>query len=748
MSELLSREAGGLRAEWRNGALDVLDGAGRVLLAGCSARVVLADGTIASTAGAAMAAEGDGLVATAAPPGRTVRPDGEVRLRWHVAPSPAGLALVLEVENDGPVPIAVERLDVLVAPTGAAGAPVEALELLQAGWQSWTFATPVVPAAQHRAGPYPTIAGPILPAGDGEGFLSPWATLVRAPGAAPLLAGFTTARDWLGAIAVRPAAAGHALTASNWPEGRALAPGEALRSERLLLLTAPADHEALAAYAAAAAGDMGAAPRRHAPTGWCSWYYYFTEVAEADMIANLDVLAAERGRMPVEVVQLDDGYQTAIGDWLSLNPKFPSGMRALTDRIHAAGYEAGLWLAPFLVGEDSAAYRDHPDWVLRDRHGAPVPAIFNWGVRCFALDLTHPGVLTHLREVFRTIVDDWGYDYLKIDFIYAGALRGEHHDRAATGVQAYRRGLALIREVAGDRFVLGCGAPFLCSLGLVDGMRVSPDTAPDWEHPSDPTGSSPALVNAIRATLAHHWMHGAWWVNDPDCLIVRDAASRLTEAEVRTWASVVALSGGMVLLSDGLAALEPARAAIIPRTLPPLGLAARPLPPSVDGLPTRLYLPVERGGRRWYLAAAFNWADAPEAPPFNPAEWPGAPTCPYWALDLWTGEARGPLEGPTAWAAIAPHGVRLLALAPALDRPHLVGSTLTLSGGAVEVEAETWADHTLAIALRCPGEHEGELVIAVPAGWTPVDLAAAGGVLRVPLRLVDAASVAVAFRPA
>lgn len=738
-------EAATLRAAAQGGTLTITDAAQRPLLVACHARATLTDGTTYTTAGASARATATGLLLEATPATLTVRPEGSVRLRWSITPTSAGLALRLEVENAGPTPLALERLDPLVVPSGVAGAPLADLELLQAGYQSWTFATPAVPAAQHRSGPYPTIAGPLLPASEAERFLSPWATLVRAPGQQPLVVGFTSARDWLGTVAVQAAIAGHRLTASNWLEGRTIAPGEVVRSERLLLTTAPADHAALAAYARAAAADMGARTRTHAPTGWCSWYYYFEGVSEAAMLRNLDVLTAERRRVPIDVVQLDDGYQTAIGDWLSLNAKFPGGMRTLTDRIHAAGFEAGIWLAPFLVAENSAVFHDHPDWVLRDRAGEPVPAIFNWQVRCFALDLTHPGVLTHLREVIRTIVEDWGYDYLKIDFIYAGALRGEHHDRQATGVQAYRRGLALIREAAGERFVLGCGAPFLCSVGLVDGMRVSPDTAPDWEHP-DGTGASPALINAIRSTLAHHWMHPHWWTNDPDCLIVREADSRLSEAEVHTWATVVALSGGMVLLSDDLGSLEPARAAIIPRCLPPLGVAARPLGPAHDGLPTRLYLPAEHGGRQTYLAAVFNWQAAPASSTFNPAEWPGAPTCPYWLLDLWTGEAHGPLAGPVDLGVTPSHGVRLLALAAALERPHLIGSTLTLTGGALEIAGETWEAHTLTIALRCPGDHAGELVIAVPAGWIPIDEPADAGVLRIALTLRDEAEIALAFR--
>ena len=51
-------------------------------------------------------------------------------------------------------------------------------------------------------------------------------------------------------------------------------------------------------------------------------------------------------------------------------------------------------------------------------------------------------------------------------------------------ITAYREGLEVIRDAAGDAYLLGCGAPILPSVGLLDAMRVSPDTAPEWEPPS------------------------------------------------------------------------------------------------------------------------------------------------------------------------------------------------------------------------------------------------------------------------
>ena len=89
----------------------------------------------------------------------------------------------------------------------------------------------------------------------------------------------------------------------------------------------------------------------------------------------------------------------------------------------------------------------------------------NWDQVCYALDLTHPEVIAWLGDLFHTICDDWGYDYVKIDFIYAGAIDGIRHDPNVTRAQAYRRGLEAIRDAVGNRFILACGNPIGPSVG-------------------------------------------------------------------------------------------------------------------------------------------------------------------------------------------------------------------------------------------------------------------------------------------
>jgi alpha-galactosidase len=302
---------------------------------------------------------------------------------------------------------------------------------------------------------------------------------------------------------------------------------------------------ALGAFGDGFAERAGVAALRPAPTIWCSWYHYFTRVTEADMDENL--AAIRQLELPVDVVQLDDGYQTMLGDWLTLSDRFVS-LPGLVERIKAAGKRAGIWIAPFLVGARSQIFAEHPDWLVGGA-AEPVLANHNWDQDCFALDATHPGVQAYLTEVF-SFFADIGFDFYKIDFIYAGALDGARH-AGVTGVQAYRSGLDLIRNAIGpEAYLLGCGAPILPSVGKVDAMRISPDTAPHWKAWDDDQ-SKPGGESAILTGTGRAWQQGRFWVNDPDCLIVRPEVEKREEV-----AANVEQHGGLRGSSDRIAALD------------------------------------------------------------------------------------------------------------------------------------------------------------------------------------------------
>lgn len=664
--------------------------------------------------------------------------------------------LQLEVTNGGGTLLSVHRLAPLSTPSQgkgriALGGPSSRWSFYRHGWQSWT-PTLTLLTREPDISALPPMLGPEMPPEEwasarpaGGRFLADdMGAITDLSTRTCLLAGFISAREQL--CQVRLDGRRRCLEAFSWADGVPLEPGATVRSERLLVDLAGPPLESLGRYGDALGREMGARVPDRTTSGWCSWYRFFTTVREEDVLSNLRFLVEHRDELPVEYVQLDDGYQTGIGDWESINEKFPHGLRWLADRIHEAGFKAGLWFAPFTVGANSALLRDHPEWLIKDDEGGPVQAIHNWDQACYGLDCTHPEVQAWLERLFRTVAEEWGFDFVKVDFVYSAALKGRRHDPNVTRAQAYRRGLEIIRRAVGERFVLGCGAPIAPSVGLVDGMRIGPDVAIWWRVPPGvpspagrqararrqdrqgrPASSFPAAENALRNILTRFWCHRRLWLNDPDCFLARDEVATLavggrempttllTLDEVRTLATAIALSGGIVLDSDNLPAMSPERVAIVSLLLPPWGESAVPLDLFETGMPSLFQLAVERPWESWTLFGVFNWEDEPStlrAP---------LPAGRLHVFDLWSGKYAGIRSGEAVFPNVPAHGCKLLALREALDRPQLVSSTFHFTQGALEVEDCRYDEgrRTLALSLRPVAKRDGELIFQAPSGLRP-----------------------------
>lgn len=382
-------------------------------------------------------------------------------------------------------------------------------------------------------------------------------------GEEPFVLGFDGGRDHSGWFALRRTPDGRVEVAiTAWFGGAELAAGST-RSLHPVTVTQGPDVDAQLCAWADRVGRAEAA-RTSAPyqVGWCSWYHYFHDVTEAALRHNL----AASDDWPFEVFQLDDGFQAHIGDWLVTNDKFPSDLATIADAISAAGRTPGLWLAPFLASSDAPVFHTHPEWFAREvaHPERPVAGMLHehWGGLMWQLDTTNPEVLDHLESTARTL-REMGYSYLKLDFTFSPGVRGVYHDPAATPAQRIRAGYDAIRRGAGDdAFILGCGAPLGAVVGVVDAMRIGPDVAPSWEvGPHDLLlpgleRVAPATRHAWTSTLHRSYMHRRLWLNDPDCLMLRQRETALTPDQARAWALAVGLSGGLALVSDDLALLD------------------------------------------------------------------------------------------------------------------------------------------------------------------------------------------------
>lgn len=483
------------------------------------------------------------------------------------------------------------------------------------------------------------------------------------------------------------------------------------------------DHrDPLEVYFEAVARENHARSRMRTPVGWCSWYHFYTAVTAQDVEKNLSTITAVQENLPIELVQIDDGFETQVGDWFSFKPTFPDGLLPLAQKIKQEGLMPGLWLAPFIVHPASRLMREHPEWMLRNENGKAVNAGFVWNRLDTALDLTIPEALDYSCRVVSAAVQEWGFPYLKLDFLYAAALKGCYSDRTKTRAQVMRLGMDALRRAAGEETILlGCGAPLGSMLGLVDAMRVGPDVSGEWTPSFQGISalfrdepSMPSARNSIRNILTRASMDHKWWVNDPDCLLLRPD-TRLSLAEVRSLATAIAMTGGSLLLSDDLPVLSVDRLRIAETLIPILNASPRMIDWFDAGMPSRIRLDVVETDN-WHILAQFNWADQPADLQIDPVNY-HLEAGHYFYREFWSGQI-GESNGidPIHFKAVPSHGCVLFALRRKVaEKAAYLGSDLHFSQG---IELSEWQEtgDEVSITLRLPRSAGGMIFLHLPRG--------------------------------
>lgn len=308
-------------------------------------------------------------------------------------------------------------------------------------------------------------------------------------------------------------------------------------------------------------------PRVKRKVGYTSWYNYYQNISQDIIKRDLEALSASD--MDIDIFQIDDGYQTAVGDWLSIDPeKFPNGMKAPVEDIHAKGMLAGLWLAPLNAQKSSRIFHEHKDWMICDDKGDPIPAGANWG-GFYTLDFYKEEVRNHLKKVFNIVLNEWGYDMVKLDFLYSACTTPYKNK---TRGQIMCEAMDFIRECVGDKLILGCGVPLFPSFGKVDFCRTGCDVSLNWKRPTyflKFHREDVSTENSIKNTIFRRHLDGRAFCNDPDVYLLRNSNIDLTLDQRALIAKINKIFGNLLFISDNIEDYDDNQMAIFKDTVSP-----------------------------------------------------------------------------------------------------------------------------------------------------------------------------------
>jgi len=350
-------------------------------------------------------------------------------------------------------------------------------------------------------------------------------------------------------------------------EGKTLPAGAEIELESYAVIEGTDRNAVLEEFAGYICANHPKRGFREVPDGWCSWYCYGPVITEGAINKNLK--HAKQYFPELKYIQIDDGYQPHMGDWLEQTTKFRHPMKDICLHIKNEGFEPAMWVAPFIASEKSRVFKNHPDWFIKDENGLPLSAekvtFRGWrDAPWYFMDPTHPGAIAYIKNVFSVMKYEWKVDYFKLDANCWGALPfGVRFNKDVTSVEAYRIGMEALWDACGeDTYLLGCNAPLWPSLGVVNGMRVTNDIDRNID----------SVKFLSMQCFRRNWMHGKLWINDPDCLVQVGMKTGImasfslrskkvekrneNEAMYRYAAAFIRASGGMVLSGDRLYSLS------------------------------------------------------------------------------------------------------------------------------------------------------------------------------------------------
>ena len=151
--------------------------------------------------------------------------------------------------------------------------------------------------------------------------------------------------------------------------------------------------------------------------------------------------------------------------------------------------------------------------------------------------------------MFDVILNDWGFDLVKLDFLYAAAIIPNHGKSRG---QLMCEAMDFLRECVGEKMILGCGVPLMPAFGKVDYCRIGADMGLRWKVPFFSNREFISTYHTLGNSIFRRQLDGRAFLNDPDVFLLRDENIHCTFEQRKIIATVNKVFGSVLFTSDNV----------------------------------------------------------------------------------------------------------------------------------------------------------------------------------------------------
>jgi len=514
--------------------------------------------------------------------------------------------------------------------------------------------------------------------------------------------------------------------------------GTSKKLDSILMVESGNLNSALTTWAKKTASETGCRIPDKIPTGWNDWQYYRNEKTQRDVLDSAEVIAMLRNQgYPLDFIQIDGGFCMHLSEWDKPTASFDLGLGRISEMINSMGLKFGLWFAPYIQNVNTTVVKEHPEWLLKDESGEILRLEnSNVGASCL-IDYTCNDACEWLKKQITRFVAEWNVKWIKLDGPnYALYRKGRLNERNTTIHEMLVRTFKIMRAAAGEDVLIEGEGPMGLALGSVDMQRVQTDNHPVWH--TDGNSKRPYAPCVYGKELSMAFLHGRWWCNHRENVILRDYSSPFcaaksrnpdvmesvfSENEIQTQLVSTLMSPGGLLLTDPMKELirNSGRMEYIHQILPVWNQAAEIIDefPENSRFPSLYKMEINLPYETYFLVSAVNWSDKTADFKVTEKQITGKDgKTDYFAFSFFDRKA-SEFAGVFDIRNVPAHGTKLFAIRKKLPHPQLISTDMHMSQGAIELKSHEWnePEKNLEIKINHFYQLEARLFLHVPDDW-------------------------------